>query len=149
MSNPEPSGTTVSKSSSTQFGSNRTAYVVGGALFGFIVGIDLVVHGGLESGRSAVWVLAAGPLFGALAGFELYLSRNWTRFGQLTPLIRLTVACAGTAGLLSAVGVLLGLIPRNLVWLFTAGGTVVGLLFGIRLFGTRVENWPGGERWKQ
>lgn len=144
----EQSSTLREKPSSAVLISNRTAYVLNGAVLGFATGVGMVMLAGLDPGLGALWFLPAATVVGALTGLDLYLSRKWRRFGRFTPLIRFEVACVGAAGVTSAVGVLLGLIPPRLAWSFTAFGAIAGLLYGVYLFGTAAENWPGGRKRK-
>lgn len=97
------------------------------------VGIVITTRG--EMGISALWFLAAATTAGSLTGLDLYLTRNWNRFGRLGWIGRFVVACTGAAGLTSALGVLLGLISPRLAWSFTVFGAIAGVLCGICAFG--------------
>jgi hypothetical protein len=126
----------LSKRSAADHLSPRTAYVVQGALLGFAIGFGMLVENRGDLGPSAPWFVIAATAVGAVTGLDLYLSRKWRRFGRFTPMIRFTVACTGAAGLISAVSVLLGLIPSRLAWSFTGFGAIAGLLYDLYLLGT-------------
>ena len=125
MSNPQP-----------QSVSPRTGYLIRGALLGLALGFGMVIASRGDTVPSAPWFLIAATVVGSVTGLDLYLTRKWRRFGRLTPIIRFAVACSGAAGLTSALGVLLRLIPLQLAWSFTAFGAIAGLLYGIWEFGT-------------
>jgi hypothetical protein len=110
--------------------SERT-YMMRGALAGFTIGLGLVIATLGDVGVSVPWFLVAATLVGSVAGLDLYLTRNWRQFGRFTPMLRLTLACTGAAGLTSALGVLLGLLSRRLAWSFTAAAAIGALLYAI------------------
>lgn len=117
--------------------SDRAAFVLNGALIGFLVGVGMLMAiGPWNVDFAPLWVLVAVTTIGSLTGLDLYLTRNWRRFGRFTPMIRFEVACVGAAGLTSAVGAVLGLIPHGLAWGFTGFGAIGGLLYGIYILGT-------------
>ena len=126
----------ASKRSTPEPISDRTAYLMRGALFGFALGVALVIATRVGTGPATPWFLVAATVVGSVTGLDLYFTRRWSRFGRLTPTIRFTVACTNAAGLTSAVGVFLHLIPSHLGWSFTAFGAIVGLLYGIFEIGT-------------
>ena len=136
MSDPQPAGIKASKRSAPEPISGRTAYLMRGALLGFAIGVGMVIATRGGTGPGTPWFLVAATVVGSVTGLDLYLTRRWRRFGRFRPMIRFTVACTGAAGLTSAVGVLLRLIPSQLAWSFTALGAIGGLLHGIYLFGT-------------
>lgn len=131
MSHPESAGIRAMKSAAPEPISERSAYMIRGALVGFALGVAMVVTTSWH-----LWLLVAATVVGSITGLELYFTRRWERFGRFTPTIRFTVACTDAAALTSAAGVLLRLIPSQLAWSFTAFGAIVGLLYGIFELGT-------------
>jgi hypothetical protein len=136
MSDPQPVGKKAAMRSAREPISARTAYLMRGALLGFAIGLGMIIATRGDTGASAGWFLVAAGVVGSVTGLDLYLTRRWRRFGRFTPTIRFAVACTGAAGLTSAVGVVLRLIPSQLAWSFTALGAIGGLLYGIYVFGT-------------
>ena len=57
MSNLQPLG---ESHRSQVFSSNRAAYVMSGAIFGFAIGVGMVMLAGLEAGLAALRFVAAG-----------------------------------------------------------------------------------------
>jgi hypothetical protein len=131
MRDPQPAGNKISERSAPKTISRRTAYLLRGALLGFAIGVGVVIATRGDVGASVPWFLGAATVVGSVTGLDLYVTRRWRRFGRFTGMIRFAVACTGAAGLTSAVGVLLGLIPSQLAWSFTAFGAIGGLLYGI------------------
>ena len=125
-----------SQRSSQHVSSDRNAAILSCARLGFAIAVGMVITSRGEMGMGALWFLAAATTVGSLTGLDLYLTRNWKRFGRLTWILRLVVACTGAAGLTSAVGVLLGLISPQVAWSFTVFGALAGLLLGIYVVGT-------------
>lgn len=136
MSDPQPAGIKASKRSAPEPISDRTAYLMRGAVLGFAIGVGMLIATRGDAGPGTPWFLVAATVVGSVAGLDLYLTRRWRRFGRFRATIRFTVACTGAAGVTSAVGVLLHLIPWQLAWSFTAFGVIGGLLHAIYVFGT-------------
>ena len=115
--------------------SDRNAFMLNGAVTGFVIGIGMLIVTGGDVGVSSLWFLASAAVVGSLTGLDLYLTRNWRRFGRLTPVLRVAIACTGATGLTSQVGAFLGFISPRLAWSFTAFGAIAGLLYGIYFIG--------------
>src|SRR2546423_4966863 len=130
MSDPQSARNKASKRSAPELISGRTAYLLRGAFLGFAIGVGMVIATRGDIGPRAPWFLVAATVVGSVTGLDLYLTRRWRRFGRFTGMIRFAVGCTGAAGLTSAVAVLLGLIPLQLAWSFTAFGAIGRLLYG-------------------
>jgi hypothetical protein len=131
MKDPQPAGNKASRRWAPKPLSGRTAYLMRCALLGFAIGVGMVIATRGDTVPRAPWFLVAATVVGLVTGLDLYLTRSWRRFGRFTPVIRFAVAGTGAAGLTSAVGVLLRLIPSPLAWSFTAFGAIGGLLYSI------------------
>lgn len=121
----------ASKRSDPEPIATESTYMKRGALAGFTFGLVLVIATLGDVGVSVPWFLVAATLVGSMAALDLYLTRSWRQFGRFTPMLRLTLACTGAAGLTSALGVLLGLLSPRLAWSFTAAAAIGAILYAI------------------